>query len=276
MTITTETILLTPAMAAEFLSHNSGNRPIRKQRVEQIARDILNGKWVFDGAAITFDAEGNLRGGQHRCSAVVLAGESKAVAVKTVVVRGVDPNSTLTANSGLATSAGDILSLSGVHNAINVGAALRLHSAWAGGGLPYESSSLSGNFAMTSQELLDYMAEHPGLVDATKPVSGLRRALRLPASSLAVAIYETRRRALEDSEEFFRRISESDLRGNGDPLVTMTRRVQRDISEKRTISQARGLFYLFRTWNAFRTGEVLQKIQVGGGNGGATRIPDPK
>src|SRR3546814_14742030 len=63
--------------------------------------------------------------------------------------------------SGLATSAGDILALSGVHNAINVGAALRLHSAWAGGGLPYESSSLSGNFAMTSQELLDYMAEHP-------------------------------------------------------------------------------------------------------------------
>src|SRR3546814_5730205 len=89
----------------------------------------------------------------------------------------------------------------------------------------------------------------------------------LPASSLAVAIYETRRRALEDSEEFFRRVSESDLRGNGDPLVTLTRRVQRDIAEKRTISQARGLFYLFRTWNAFRTGEVMQKIQVGGGNG---------
>jgi hypothetical protein len=268
---------MTPAIAAEFLTHNTGNRPIRRQRVEQIARDIINGRWVFDGAAITFDADGNLRGGQHRCSAVVLAGAIQPdVAVQTVVVRGVDPNSTLTANSGLATSAGDILSLSGVHNAINVGAALRLHSAWSGGGLPYESSSLSGNFALTSQELLDYMAEHPGLVDATKPVSGLRRALRLPASSLAVAIYETRRKALEDSEEFFRRIAESDLRGNGDPLVTMTRRVQRDISEKRTISQARGLFYLFRTWNAFRSGEVLQKIQVGGGNGSAARIPDPK
>src|SRR3546814_4613462 len=146
MTITTETFLLTPALAAEFLTHNTGNRPIRKQRVEQVARDILNDKWVFDGAAITFDAEGNLRGGQHRCSAVVLAGATRPdVAVKTVVVRGVDPNSTLTANSGLATSAGDILALSGVHNAINVGAALRLHSVWAGGGPPYESSSLSGN-----------------------------------------------------------------------------------------------------------------------------------
>src|SRR3546814_5072145 len=113
MTITTETFLLTPALAAEFLTHNTGNRPIRKQRGEQIARDILNDKWVFDGAAITFDAEGNLRGGQHRCSAVVLAGATRPdVAVKTVVVRGVDPNSTLTANSGLATSAGDILALS--------------------------------------------------------------------------------------------------------------------------------------------------------------------
>src|SRR3546814_16595587 len=99
---------------------------------------------------------------------------------------------------------------------------------------------------MTSQELLDYMAEHPALVDATKPVSGLRRAMRLPASSLAVAIYETRRRALEDSEEFFRRVSESDLRGNGDPLFTLTRRDQRDIPEKRPIRQASGLVYLDR------------------------------
>src|SRR3546814_11323356 len=97
--------------------------------------------------------------GPHRSSAVWRGGATRPDgAGKTVVMRGVDPNSTLTANSGLATSAGDIRALSGVHNAINVGAALRLHSAWAGGGLPYESSSLSGNFPMTCQSLLSYMA----------------------------------------------------------------------------------------------------------------------
>src|SRR3546814_15790077 len=91
-------------------------------RVEQIARDILNDKWVFDGAAITFDAEGNLRGGPHRCSAVVLAGATRPdVAVTTVVVRGVDPNSTLTAHTGLATSSGDPLDLSGLHTTLHAG-----------------------------------------------------------------------------------------------------------------------------------------------------------
>lgn len=277
MTITTETILLTPALAAEFLTHNVANRAIRKQRVEQIARDILNDKWVFDGAAITFDAEGHLRGGQHRCTAVVLAGERKPnVAVKTVIVRGVDPDSTLTANSGLPTTAGDILSMYGVANSVNIGAALRLHNAWTGGGLIYAGSSLSGVHTMTNQELVDYYEEHPGMTDAVRGVSALRRSLRLPASSLTVARYETRIVAQGDSEEFFRRILESDLRGNGDPLVTMMRRVQRDIAEKKTISQATGLYYLFRTWNAFRTGEVLQKMQVGNGGGTSARIPDPK
>lgn len=277
MTITTETILLTPALAAEYLTHNVANRAIRKQRVEQIARDILNGKWVFDGAAITFDSEGHLRGGQHRCSAVVLAGERNPnVAVKTVVVRGVDPDSTLTANSGLPTTAADILSMFGVANAVNIGAALRLHNAWTGGGLIYESSSLSGAHSMTNQELIDYYDQHPGIAEAVKGVASLRRAVRLPASSLTVVRYETSKIAPTDSQEFFRRILESDLRGNGDPLVTMMRRVQRDISEKKTISQARGLYYLFRTWNAFRTGEVLQKMQVGNGAGNPARIPDPK
>lgn len=175
----------------------------------------------------------------------VLAGERNPdVAVKTVVVRGVDPDSTLTANSGLPTTAGDILSMYGVPNSV--------------------------------KELIDYYEEHPGIADAVRGVASLRRALRLPASSLTVVRYETARVALADSQEFFRRILESDLRGNGDPLVTLTRRVQRDISDKKTISQARGLYYLFRTWNAFRTGEVLQKMQVGGGQGNPARIPDPK
>lgn len=277
MTITTETIYLTPALAAEFLEHNVANRAIRKQRVEQIARDILNGKWVFDGAAITFDADGNLRGGQHRCSAVVLAGERRSdVAVKTVVVRGVDPDSTLTANSGLPTTAADILGMYGVSNSVNIGAALRLHNAWTGGGLVYESSSLSGTHSMTNQELIDYYEEHPGMAEAVRGVASLRRAVRLPASSLAVVRYETTRLAPEDSHEFFRRLLESDLRGNGDPLVTMVRRVQRDLSEKKSLGQARGLYYLFRTWNAFRAGEVLHKMQVGGGAGSPVRIPDPK
>lgn len=269
--------MLTPALATRFLERNVANRPIRKQRVEQIARDILNDKWVFDGAAITFDSDGNLRGGQHRCSAVVLAGERRPdISVKTVVVQGVDPDSTLTANSGLPTTAADILGMYGVSNSVNIGAALRLHNAWTGGGLVYESSSLSGAHSMTNQELIDYYDEHPRMSHAVRGVASLRRAVRLPASSLAVVRYETTKVAPEDSQEFFRRIAESDLRGNGDPLVTMTRRVQRDISEKKSIGQARGLYYLFRTWNAFRSGEVLQKMQVGGGQGNPVRIPDPK
>lgn len=77
---------ITPEIASNLLETNTENRKISKGTVQAYAQDILAGNWDESvGAAISIDENGILRDGQHRLSAIVLAG----VGIKTWVCRNV-------------------------------------------------------------------------------------------------------------------------------------------------------------------------------------------
>ena len=83
--------LITPEMAKEYLTHNEHNpRKANRLQVEAYARDLAAGKWQLNGETIVFDANGDLKNGQHRLMAIVKANTPAYV----VVVRGIDPNIT--------------------------------------------------------------------------------------------------------------------------------------------------------------------------------------
>ena len=87
---TVETI--TPAMAEEYLRHNEHNprkRPNRKV-IDSYAQDMKTGNWFINGEPIVFDANGDLKNGQHRLMAIIKAN----VPIEMLVVRGVDPRIT--------------------------------------------------------------------------------------------------------------------------------------------------------------------------------------
>lgn len=78
---------ITPAMAKEYLQHNTANyRSLNKYRVLSYSEDMKNGKWQFNGEAITFGKDGRLLNGQHRLHAIVKAG----VPVEMLVIFGLD------------------------------------------------------------------------------------------------------------------------------------------------------------------------------------------
>ncbi|MCQ4159931.1 hypothetical protein NON00_08310 [Roseomonas sp. GC11] len=80
--LTIETI--TPEMAEAYLTHNTRNRKIVAAHVDAIARDIRAGNWMMNAQPICFSRSGRLLNGQHRLSAVLLAGE----AIEVPVMRG--------------------------------------------------------------------------------------------------------------------------------------------------------------------------------------------
>ena len=87
---TVETI--TPAMAEEYLRHNDHNprKTASRRQVESYARDMAAGKWFINGEPIVFDANGDLKNGQHRLMAIIKAN----VPVEMYVVRGINPEYT--------------------------------------------------------------------------------------------------------------------------------------------------------------------------------------
>jgi len=82
----------------------------------------------------------------------------------------------------------------------------------------------------------------------------------------------------DDTTEFFNRIRDGIQNGPGDPFLTLSRRVGNDLQagSSRRILPGQALFYLFRTWNAFRDRESLVKLQIGSPKAGFTPIPAPR
>jgi hypothetical protein len=75
-----------PHRAVQYLAHNTGNRRISRAHVEAIARDLTQGRWMFNAQPICFARGGRLLNGQHRLRAVILAGRE----IEVPVVRGLD------------------------------------------------------------------------------------------------------------------------------------------------------------------------------------------
>lgn len=66
----TETINVTPQMAADWLAFNTGNRPLRRAGVESLKSAFLRGEYVQTHQGIAFSASGELIDGQHRLTAI--------------------------------------------------------------------------------------------------------------------------------------------------------------------------------------------------------------
>jgi hypothetical protein len=84
--ITVEEVLITPEMAVAMLEANKHNRPLSDLHVHRLARQIMEGKWIFNGDAIKFSMSGDVLDGQHRLWAIIYA----KIAVLSLVVRGID------------------------------------------------------------------------------------------------------------------------------------------------------------------------------------------
>jgi len=76
-----EIVDITPELAAEWLLKNTSNRPLRASTVAHYAGQMSRGKWQQTHQGICFDSHGNLIDGQHRLSAIVMAGVTVRIMV---------------------------------------------------------------------------------------------------------------------------------------------------------------------------------------------------
>jgi len=114
-------VVITPEDAAQLLDANGSNRPLNEAHVKRIARQILDGKWRFNGDTIKISSTNDILDGQHRLWAIM---EAK-IPVETIVVRGIEPDAFATIDTLRKPRSGsDVLALLGVNNqrsAISVG-----------------------------------------------------------------------------------------------------------------------------------------------------------
>lgn len=103
---------ITPIIANEMLSKNTGNRKLNVMHVNRLADEMRGDNWVFTGETITFDSNDVLTDGQHRLHAVIKSG----VHIEVEVISGVDNTSFGKVNCGLARTATQVVAMHGFKN----------------------------------------------------------------------------------------------------------------------------------------------------------------
>lgn len=266
--VTADIVTVTPAMARRWLGYNDGNRGLKHVRIDSYVRDIDAGRFLFTGESIKFDWNGRLIDGQNRLTAVIRADK----AIRTLVVRGLDPFVQRILDTGSKRSAGDALKMSGHHaNPHVLAAAIRLLSAWESGALKTSASTAP---ELTHSEVLSFHSRNSELLDySAKLAQRWHREFETTPSPLAATIFITSQIDMEAAFTFFSGMFEMDLDGKSDPRSVLLRRL-RSLREEKPIP-AQVVYFVLRAWNAWRDQQPIagMKDRV---RGTAARIPEPK
>lgn len=121
-----ETKAVSPEVAAFLLEGNAKNRQAKSAHVDHLAKEMLQGRFKYNGDTIRVDRNGNLLDGQHRLMAVVKSGTTQMM----TIVSGLDPEIFMTIDQGTRRTNADMLSVANpdLKNVGNMASAARLLS----------------------------------------------------------------------------------------------------------------------------------------------------
>ena len=172
-----------PETAELYLANMDNPRKLRDMVVDRYARDMANGAWHVGTSAISFDADGVLRDGQHRLTACIRAG----VPFVTVVYRGIGEGAVLNMDRGLKRMWADVLKSRGIPNANNLQSAVVLGWRWDGG--LFRDGGMRN--APTHAELEDWLALNETVIDRVHEAVRLRAAIGCVVAPMSAFLHRT-------------------------------------------------------------------------------------
>ena len=262
---------LTPELAEKWLGHNVGNRNLRRQKVQQYARDMREGNWHTSGQAIQFDWNGRLVDGQHRLEAVIESG----VTIEVLVVKGLDPRAREVIDTGAKRTASDALKFAGhTQDATLLAAVARIADARENGYL--RTAMATSVPQLSNSDVIAWVELNPEVGSAVLLSRRTGKAINIQPSVWAYCLYELQKVDVGKANEFAESIADMRLDGKGDPRKTLLDIFHRAATgQRRKPGVAEAIYIVFRAWNAWATGQQLTQIIPGKSDTGGNEIPKP-
>lgn len=249
-------VLVGPQTAERWLRANIKNRRRNATKEMHYASALERREFMLNGEPVIFSRTGRLIDGQTRLHAIVASGMS----VYLLVVWGVDDDAQDTIDSGVLRSPGDVLALHDVPNANDVAAALSQLHCWRERGFLGQTG---GAQHPTKSQLMALLAQHPEVVDLA--AWGHRLRPLMVSRGLTIAIAHILSAIDPDaSAEFLASIESGAGLVAGDPRLTLRETLLRDRNQRDARSQMsakRRAALVFRSWNAWRSGDRLTRLQ---------------
>jgi hypothetical protein len=171
----TERVKLTPELATKWIETIVHNRSVNDTIVRTYVSELKAGNWVSDnGTTMSFDTNGELRDGQHRCWAVLNSGISMWVLVnydvKPEAIKTIDQNYRRTVADTITMETKEI-NKSGVPYAITIAHALNFVHAWI------HHKNIYYKRRILNKEGWDMYQKHPGINYSAERICSTKLAI---------------------------------------------------------------------------------------------------
>ena len=266
--IETRVVLMTPRLAKVILDeYNIDNRPVSKQNVNKLVKEMNSGNWMFNGDTLTFDFNGNQKNGQHRLLACVQSGLSFPV----IVVSGVQPESFMSMDNGRKRNGGDILGIEGIKNASSTAATVKTIYAFNNKRYGVNVSTQIG--ALSNTEMLDKYTElNRSRVDSKTPLDeatkyGLKMAKRdeclLSPSLVSTFHYLLRGVEAERGLLFMEQLCLGYGIEKSSPIQNLRTKITKTKTDKNyRLTQTELIGNIVYAWQKFKNNEKCKKIKL--------------
>lgn len=242
-----EEVRVTPEIAQHWLTFNTGNRCLVNARIEQFKGDMERGEWAENGETIRF-SYGKLLDGQHRLTALVLAG----VTLRLPCIFGLDPESQVTMDTGRGRTPRDVLSIEGLGKWESgvFGAAVHGIISARNGSPP------SSSVKYTNRAVRNFFLENQSAIKSSLRVLHdlPRKPTPLPFSRAMTFHFLFAEKDAELADWFFSRLYIGDGLRTTSPMFHLRQRLMNDMVTKNKRSPFVECAFLIKTWNALRHG----------------------
>lgn len=264
----TTTVELTPELAMLLLTNNPNNRNISHWKIEQYARDIKNGKWDHNGAAIIIAKDGEMNDGQHRCEAVLEAEKP----ITTQITFGAERQTRSTLDIGMKREVGQHLTMAGHSNTRLLAYAIASYLAIKNHGRL--ECPLSAR--PTTSEILDWAEEHPEMQESVLTASRLAKKIRVSPGLFGALHYLFSERAPRAANKFFEGLIDGTGLEKGNPMYALREQLVRNAASSAKLTPSETAARAIKAWNAYRRGRSLMALGRRRNGEGAESFPIPE
>lgn len=228
------------------------NRTVAVNTVDQYARDMTNGSWLWTGEAVQIDHDGFVRNGQHRLLAII---QSK-VPQNMVVVRNLDPKAQMVIDTGRNRRTADQLHMRGVRHAPAISSAMTTLMRWRLG-------RVMSTMRPSVSEVSAIIDSEPEIEIACGFALRLRMRLRRSPSSAIIAAYiEAGHVDPEARDQFFNSLLDGVSLDAKSPILLLRNSIIRSRTHEIRFRQAGQLYLIIHAWNLWRKNKTAQLLRV--------------
>lgn len=255
-------IVLTMEVVEALLSLNTRNRGLKGYYADRLAEAMREGRWKDTGEPIIVSSQPSLNEGQHRLTALMLAG----LETTAYVTFGVDPAAMDVTGTGKSRRAGDVLSIAGMVNGNRLAAACtvlihysRVAEARAWGSTPEH------DVILRVAELVAQPEGKHGLSDSCRVLdSGMEGSGRFKPGSNSFGIVTHYLSTLHDPAKAlaFWRIVHIGSADMSCPARSLRERLLADRDASRKLPSIDKFALMLKAWLAFQAGKPLRQAHL--------------